>query len=133
MERKTSKHIVTVFDPNRDPSVPGALNEAIQKDARVSGLKAPTRLGLVKTDKGTYWLDDEGCGSTKTVESRGCPVEFHREFVDGSFEPFPNATATFSLEECLACATGETLTLDKFIGFGRRKDENFATWEAQLS
>ncbi len=133
MDRQQSKHEVVVFDPNRDPSVATELAVEIQKDPTVIAIKATRCLGMVKGPQGTYWLDNEGCGSKNTIETRGCPVEFHREFVGGSFEPIPFSTATFRLDECQACETGEKMTLDKFIGTGKRKDANFAEWEKILN
>ncbi len=132
MDRKTSRFTVRVFDPNRDPSVAQMLASEIQKDGRVTGMRCRGRLGMVQTAKGTFWLDDEGVGDARRMEDRGCPVQFYRDLVGGSFEAIPAFTATYSLEECRACETGEAVALDRFIGAGRRKDANFEQWEAAL-
>ena len=132
MDRKTSRFTVKVFDPNRDPSVAEMLKAEMEKDARVVGIRAPGKFGLIATAQGTFWLDDEGVGNTRKIESEGCPVEFYRSLV-GGFEVIPFATAKYSLEECKACETGEVMSLDKFIGAGGRKDENYARWESFLA
>jgi hypothetical protein len=132
MDRKTSRFTVKVFDPNRDPSVAEMLKAEMAKDARVTGIRAPGKFAMVTTAKGTFWLDDEGVGDTRSIETQGCPVQFYRTLTPNHFEVIPFATAKYSLDECKACVTGEEVTLDKFIGYGRRKDGNFEQWEAAL-
>lgn len=130
--RKQSIHIVKVFDPRREPTLPDILKAEQAKDPKVTAIRAEyNRLGLVSSPKGTFWLDEEGVGGKDTVEKNGCSICFYRSFAEG-FDVIPFASAKYTLEECLACATGETLRLDEFIRNGSRMDDNFETWERLL-
>ena len=135
-ERQTSRHMVKVFDLNRNPGIDEMLKEEQAKDPKVTSIVTVGRWGMVETPKGAYFLTDDGVG--QAGPSDRLTVEFHRRMGETngsnqfSFEPFPFASATFTLDECKACLTGEELTLDKFIGLGRRKDDNYATWAKAL-
>ena len=136
MDRRTTKFVVRVFNPNIDPSVAENLKAEQVKDPTVSAINCPSRLGMVETPKGTFWLDPEGCGGAKPLEEEGCSLEFHREHIrdgKGSFECIPFAKSIYSLAECKACATGELISLERFIGSGHRKDANFEDWFTALS
>ena len=136
MERKTSQHIVRVFNPNLDPSVAEMLKAEQAKNPKVSNISCHNRLGLISTPKGTFCVDAEGCGPWEPVETAGFSVDFYRELLeDGGkgIEIVPFATAKFSLDELKATLTSEELTLDKFVGQGRRKNENYTEWEKALS
>jgi len=132
-ERKPSLHIVTVFDPHKDPSVAEMLQSEIRDNPTVISLFTLPRKGLVSSKKGTFWMDDAGEFSKNTVESKGCKVFFRRRFADGTEDDIPFATALYSLEECLACATGEVVRLDEFIERSAFGDINFDMWERELS
>ena len=130
--RTPSKHMVVVFNPNNDPSVAQMLAAEQAKDPKVRSINCASRMGMITTTAGTFWLDDEGCGSSEPFEKNGCEMSFYRN-LEGAIEVFPFANAVFSLEECKACATGEVVRLDEFIGYGRRKDANLAEWEKALA
>ena len=135
--RNPSKHEVKLFDPNRDSSVAEMLGDEQKRNPKITSVQAHGRFGLVRTPKGTYALTDEGVGPGRTIDKLGIPVSFWRHFDETLgrpyFEAAPFATATFSLADCEACLTGETMTLDKFIGeFGSRLDRNFESWERVL-
>ena len=137
MPRQHSKHVVRVFDPNRDPSVADMLRQEQARDPKVVAVKAHARYGLVATPGGTFCLDSEGCGPRREIDSKGMPIDFHRYFVDepgrSQFEAGPFATATYSLADCEACLTGESLRLDEFVSSRSfRNDRNFAAWEEVL-
>lgn len=131
MNRQNSKFKVIVFDPNRDPSV--AANAAAEKakDKTVIGVSAIGRWGMIETPNGTYCIDNDGVGESVPMALRGPSIPFCRKF-EGRLECAPFAEARYSLAECQACATGEILSLDQFIGSGTRKNNNFDQWEKFL-
>ena len=137
MERKTSQHVVRVFDPNRNPIVAEMLKAEQAKDLKVKAISCYSRPGMVKTPAGTFCLDAEGVGDSKPLEQECYEALFFRSFSneDGTteHEVIPFVSAFYSLAECFACLTGEELTLDLFIGHGRRKDANFEAWQKALS
>ncbi len=131
--RKQSTHIVKLFDPNKDPSVAEALKAEQARDPSVTAVLAEGKFGLVRTEKGTFGLTDEGEGSRTPLEKRGIAIPFTRD-TGTAFECTPFATATYSLADCEACLTGEEQRLDEFIrSFGDRLDRNFEAWERALS
>lgn len=131
-DRTPSKHMVVVFNPNNDPSVAEMLAVEKAKNPKVISISCTSRMGLITTTAGTFWLDDEGCGSATSFDKQGCELAFHRN-LEGAIECIPFAYAVFNLDECKACATGEVVRLDEFIGHGRRKDANLAEWEKALA
>lgn len=136
--RNPSQHIVKVFDPNRDPSVAEMLKEEQDKDQKVTSVRAHGRFGLVQTSRGTFALNDDGIGPGRSIDERGIPVPFYRHFDErpghDSFEPTNFATATYSLADCEATLTGETMLLDQFIRtFSAQHDRNYEMKEKTFS
>jgi hypothetical protein len=136
MSRQKSKHLVKVFDPNRDPSVIERLKAEQKADPTVVSIEPLGRWGMIETSSGTYFLTDEGVGSAKPDTSLAIDFYRHQQEANGgkTFEVIPFARATFSLAEIKACATGEVVSLDQFIrSFGSRLEANFEAWEKALS
>jgi len=120
---------VKIFDPNRDPSVAGQLKAKHEADPSVTGLATLAVLGLVETPKGTFWLDSDGYGGLKPVETR--PVEIEYYWVrDDKTMSVCEMVARFNLTDCRGCLTGETKSLHEFLG-GHL--EQIQKWEAILA
>ena len=140
MPRTTSKHIVRVFNPNRDPSVAEMLKLEQAADARVVEVIARGHYGLVTTPAGTFCLNYEGKGPRRPINKMGVPIEFFvsRKVVEQpvyeKFEFTLLATATYTLAECEAYLTGESLRLDEFIleQPSNKYDQQFEAWEKLL-
>lgn len=130
MDRKVSKHMVVVFNPMNDPSIPEQLKAEQAKNPKVTGLMTPyNRLGLVETPKGTFCIDTEGVGDSNPIDATGVEFLFFRMFADG-WEAAHFAKATYSLADCKACATGDVVPLHEFVETGKaRKEENYQQWD----
>ena len=116
MDRNISNHIVRVFDPNKDPSVAERLKVEQVKDPSVTAVNCHLRVGLIEMPEGTFCIDQDGTGDPLPLDSEGFAVNFYRTHKgDGGTEDTPFTRATFSLAECKACETGETLPVHEFM------------------
>jgi len=129
--RTTSKHQVHVLDLNKSESIAKLWKAEQEKDPTVVKLNPDcgTKLGLIKTNAGTFLLDAEGCGNSVPVNTLlGLSIYVSRNR-EGSFEIIPFTSVLLNFEELQACETKEVVTLDKFVGAGRRLESNYNDWE----
>ena len=124
--RAKSKYIVRVFNPDNEPSVRDMLSKEQASDPKITSVTARWRYGLVTTPKGVFCITEDGYGPNRTIAGLGAPIHFFKGDESRSF-----ATAIFSLADCESLMTGESLSLDEFIG--AQHDVAFTTWERRLS
>lgn len=133
-DRTPSKHMVVVFDLEKNPDVLGVLKTLQHKDKRITRLFCHGKMGTITTPNGILVINDSGIGEHTPVQKLA--VEFYREFAKGDgkvdCDLSPYDTAFFSLAEIEAAKTGEVVPLHEFVGDGDWKNGNYEAWRVFL-
>jgi len=143
--REKSKHTVKVLNFEKSMKRVIALLEKNGMWNENCSLKVGfSPIGLAESNSGKHYLiDNEGYGSSKSIEEVGCSVEWfktEKKEEDGKkwelLGIYPIARTTFTgLSDLLGEAiVVEEKSLDQLIRtFGARLEDNYNTWENFLS
>ena len=130
MANRESNVMVTVVDSKAfGQMIREKLSDKLPAEAK---LKSYPDLGIVKTKKGTFVLDDDGTGESAPLEKTGITIDFVRDdimTIMACATPPINASNVSEIP-----VLPEKVNLAKFIRtFGSRLESNFNEWNTFLT
>jgi len=127
-ERK-SNILVSVIDGEKLGKIIRHHLSSLPIDATVGLMQA---IGLVKTEKGTFIFDSDGCGIAKPVEECPATVDIVRKDIMAAV---PCATLPINVDGLAELPLlPEKVSLVSFVKvFGNRLEHNFSNWNDFLT